>query len=172
MPVRYQLGSNIASFIRDVVPHVTALYFVLVDCTATYCAWDTYSEHPRIDTIFPPSLTELHVTFAYTSPPPSLLLDAPRGTFFPPPLPVELPKSCNFGGVRRLVVETTAKFYVEDVPQTVPADVKARLAFVRLTRTETWALTGADAVPIPDGDKLRFDRKRGFPTAHALRAKH
>ncbi|KAJ7659977.1 hypothetical protein B0H17DRAFT_1095639 [Mycena rosella] len=122
---------------------------------------------------FPLSLIELHVTFAYTSPPPTLLLDAPRGTFYPPPWPQEeMPKCCRFDGVRRLVVrdanadfvaslttacprlervESTAEFCVEDVPQGVSKDLKAKLVFVRLPRTATWPdLTSSDTGPIPE----------------------
>ncbi|KAJ7933031.1 hypothetical protein B0H13DRAFT_2307310 [Mycena leptocephala] len=105
------------------------------------------------------SIRILHVTFAYTSPPPRLLLDAPRGTFYPPPWPhAEMPRRCRFDGVRRLVVrdanadfvafltttcprlervESTAEFCLKDVPQSVSEDVRAKLAFVRLPRTTT-----------------------------------
>ncbi|KAJ7789186.1 hypothetical protein B0H13DRAFT_2394877 [Mycena leptocephala] len=111
--------------------------------------------------VFPFSLIELHVTFAYTSPLPRLLLDAPRGTVYPPPWPhAEMPRRCRFDGVRRLVVRdtnadfvaflltttcprlervgSTAEFCLKDVPQSVSEDVKAKLAFVRLPRTTTW----------------------------------
>ncbi|KAJ6541785.1 hypothetical protein B0H19DRAFT_1077578 [Mycena capillaripes] len=163
---------SIATVICDYVPNVTALHFVLVDCTATYGGWDTFVPIPFVMVeAFPPSLTELHVTFAYTSPPPALLLDAPRGTFFPPPSCMDLPRKCCFDGVRRLVVrdanadfvaflttacpqpervETTAQFSAEDVPPDVPADVKDRLVFVRLLRTVTWGITGSDTVPLPE----------------------
>ncbi|KAJ6476155.1 hypothetical protein C8R45DRAFT_1008997, partial [Mycena sanguinolenta] len=84
-------------------------------------------------TQYPESLTELHVTYAYTSPPPALLMDAPRGTFFPPPSTIDLPLR-------------------EDVPE-VPVEVRDRLEFVRLPRTVNWGLTGStDALPLPERD--------------------
>ncbi|KAJ6476150.1 hypothetical protein C8R45DRAFT_1102435 [Mycena sanguinolenta] len=67
-------------------PRITTLHFVLVDCTATYGAWDTAKPSfvdPFAIREYPKSLRELHVPFAYTSSPPSLLMDAPRGTFSP-----------------------------------------------------------------------------------------
>ncbi|KAJ7291532.1 hypothetical protein C8J57DRAFT_1705108 [Mycena rebaudengoi] len=169
----YAISSHmIATIIRDLTSRITALHFVLVDCTATYGAWETYESTPYLRTQhFPLSLTELHVTYAYTSPPPTLLLDAPRGTFFPPPFGWDMPRRCRFDGVRRLVVrnanadfvaflttacprlekvESTAEFRAEDVPQDVPADVKARLVFVRLPRATTRDLTGNDTMPMPE----------------------
>jgi len=170
---RYAIPSrSIATVIRGFIPRITALHFVLIDCTATYGAWDTSETIPYLMTMeYPLSLVELYVTFAYSSPPPALLLDAPRGTFFPPPFSGDLPTQCWFDGVRRLVVrdanadlvaflttacprlervESTAEFHAEDVPQDVPADVKARLVFVRLPRTVTWGLTGSDTMPMPE----------------------
>ncbi|KAJ6541466.1 hypothetical protein B0H19DRAFT_316018 [Mycena capillaripes] len=163
---------SIATVIRDYVPRVVALHFVLVDCTATYSGWDTsISRRFPMAVEYPLSLTELHVSFAYTSPPPALLLDAPRGTFFPPPSFSDLPAECRFDGVRRLVVqdanadfvaflttacprletvESTAQFSAADVPQRVPAHVKDRLVFVRLPRTATWGINGSDTMPFPD----------------------
>ncbi|KAJ6577900.1 hypothetical protein B0H19DRAFT_1370960 [Mycena capillaripes] len=137
---------SIATVIRDHIPRVKALHFVLVDCAAIYGRWNTFPD--LMPTEYPLSLTELHVTFAYTSPPPALLLDAPRGTFFPPPSRWDMPMDCCFGGVRRLfvwdantdfvaflttacprleTVASTADFCVEDVPPDVPADVRDRL---------------------------------------------
>ncbi|KAJ7681140.1 hypothetical protein B0H17DRAFT_72318 [Mycena rosella] len=164
---------SITPIIRNFTPWIRSLHFVLVDCTATFCNWDM--PPGIVPGLLPrecaPCLVELHVTFAYTSPPPTLLLDAPRGTFFPPPSRYDLPMHFRFRRVRRLVVreanadfvaflttacpmlesvESTAEFCVEDVLQNVPADVKARLVFVRLPRTATWGLTGTDTVPIPD----------------------
>ncbi|KAJ6577901.1 hypothetical protein B0H19DRAFT_1121747 [Mycena capillaripes] len=162
----------IATVIRDYVPLVTSLHFVVVDCTATYRGWNTFAPRQYVNALrYPLSLTELHVTFAYTSPPPVLLLDAPRGTFFPPPYDGELPMKCCFDGVRRLVVrdanadfvaflttacprletvESTAQFSAGDVPPDVPTDVKDRLVFVRLPRSATWGITGSDSLPLPD----------------------
>ncbi|KAJ6551782.1 hypothetical protein B0H19DRAFT_1378428 [Mycena capillaripes] len=163
---------SISTVIRDYLPSVTTLHFVLVDCTATYGGWDTFVKIPYVMAEgYPLSLTELHVSFAYTSPPLALLLDAPRGTFFPPPSDSDLPVQCCFHGVRRLVVRdanadfvaflttacprletvaSTAEFRAEDVPQDVPADVKDRLLFVRLLRTATWGITGSDTMPHPE----------------------
>ncbi|KAJ7613766.1 hypothetical protein DFH06DRAFT_1344522 [Mycena polygramma] len=162
-------SGHISIFIRRFTPHITALHFVLVDCNATYGAWETAESHPYfMTTEYPLSLTELHITFAYTSPPPALLLDAPRGTFFPPPFYRDMPMECCFDGIRRLVVwdanadfvafmttacprlervESTAAFRAEDVPENVPADVKARLVFMRLPRALSWGITGHDAKP-------------------------
>ncbi|KAJ7217296.1 hypothetical protein GGX14DRAFT_602870 [Mycena pura] len=131
-------STYVFSFAQDFTPRATSLHFVLIDCNATYGAWDTTHTH-FVTTEFPYSLRELHITFAYTSPPPTLLLDAPRGTFFPPSAPgwPNLPLQCWFGGVRKLViwdanadfvafmttacphlerVETTLDFRVEDLP--------------------------------------------------------
>ncbi|KAJ7602553.1 hypothetical protein DFH06DRAFT_1397259 [Mycena polygramma] len=166
-------SQGIAAVIRNFIPQITVLHFVLLDCTATYGAWDTTERFSYLWTEqYPLSLTELHVTFAYTSPPPPLLLDAPRGTFFPPPCGGEMPPGCSFDGIRKLVVrdanadfvaflttacpqleqvESTAEFRVEDVPPDVPAHVKDRLVFVRLPRTTAWGLTGHDTKPIPKG---------------------
>jgi hypothetical protein len=172
---RYAIPTqSIATVIHGFTPGITALHFVLIDCTATYGAWDTSATMPYLMIQeYPLSLTELHVAFAYTSPPPALLLDAPRGTFFPPLFRGDLPEWCCFDGVRRLVVhdanadfvaflttacplleqvESTAEFGAEDVPENVPADVRARLVFVRLARTAAWGLTGCggDTVPVPE----------------------
>ncbi|KAJ7752463.1 hypothetical protein DFH07DRAFT_825379 [Mycena maculata] len=163
----------IGFFIRDFTPRITVLHFVLIDCVATCRKWDmTPGILPFMGIIpFPLSLIELHVTFAYTSPPPTILLDAPRGTFYPPPSPFEeMPKNL-FDGVRRLVVrdanadfvaflttrcprlervESTAEFCVEDVPKGVSEDLKAKLVFVRLTRTTAWpGLAASYTGPMP-----------------------
>jgi hypothetical protein len=156
---------SLATVIRDFMPCITSLHFVLVDCTATYHCWDM--PLPPKFVAIDDYIVELHVTFAYTAPPPTLLLDAPRGTFFPSWI-FRMPPQFLFQGVRKLVVrdanadfvaylttacprlesvESTAEFCVEDVPQYVPADVKAGLVFVRLARTATWGLTGKDVVP-------------------------
>ncbi|KAJ7755167.1 hypothetical protein B0H16DRAFT_731028 [Mycena metata] len=96
---------RICQAISDFTPHISSLHFVLIDCTATYGGWDMYSLISSILPMwYPFSLTELHISFAYTSPHPALLLDAPRGTFFPPRSHSDLPRSCCFEGVRRLVI--------------------------------------------------------------------
>ncbi|KAJ6463330.1 hypothetical protein C8R45DRAFT_940303 [Mycena sanguinolenta] len=99
-------------------------------------------------------------------------MDAPRGTFFPPPSTLDLPLRCRFDGVRRLVVrdanadfvaflttacprlqkvESTAEFSRQDVPEKVPTAVTDRLVFVRLPCTVHWGLTGStDALPLPE----------------------
>ncbi|KAJ6492767.1 hypothetical protein C8R47DRAFT_1214076 [Mycena vitilis] len=79
---------RIAAVIREFIPQIATLHFVLLDCAATYGEWDTTELFPYNGNWgYPLSLTELHVTYVYTSPPPASLLDAPRGTFFPPPTP-------------------------------------------------------------------------------------
>ncbi|KAJ6476157.1 hypothetical protein C8R45DRAFT_1216886 [Mycena sanguinolenta] len=157
---------SISPFVVDYTPDITSLHFVLIDCTATYRPWDTQL---LVQPYF--LKQELHVTFAYTSPPPALLMDAPRGTFFPPPSRYDMPWECCFQGVQKLVVrdantdlvaflttacprlktiESTAEFSREDVPQDVPAAVQDSLEFVRLPRTVNWGLAGGtDALPLP-----------------------
>ncbi|KAJ7778408.1 hypothetical protein B0H16DRAFT_1503413 [Mycena metata] len=164
---------NFATVIRDLTPRITVLHFVLIDCAATYRPWDTSwnIEH------FPLSLTELHVSFVYTSPPPTLLLDAPRGTFYPPRnRSRDMPPSCHFDGVRRLVVrdanpdfvaflttscpllervESTAEFCAKDLPKGVPEELKDKLVCVCLPRTAAWpGVTGGDSGLIPEPLRL------------------
>jgi hypothetical protein len=167
---------SIATIIRDLTPGITVLHFVLIDCVATYRTWDTslgLIPSPMETMCFPLSLTELHITFAYTSPPPALLLDAPRRTFYPTPSPSdEMPRHCRFEGVRRLVVwdtnpdfvafltitcprlervESTAQFCAEDLPKFLYEELKDKVVFVRLPRTTAWpGLTDGDTRPIPD----------------------
>ncbi|KAF7333533.1 MFS general substrate transporter [Mycena venus] len=193
--LRYAIPSqSTTTVIRDFTPRITTLYFVLIDCTATYGAWDTFAVMPYLMTRkYPLSLIELHVTFAYTAPPPALLLEAPRGTFFPPSFGGDLPARCRFDGVRRLVlrdanadfvaflttacprlerVESTAEFRTEDVPQNMSSAVKARLMFVRLSRTVTWpGLTSGDTKPIPDPLPQTFGEWRHVPIPSSLPAK-
>ncbi|KAJ6510196.1 hypothetical protein C8R47DRAFT_786816 [Mycena vitilis] len=164
---------DIATVISGFTPHITSLHFVFIDCNATYRDWNSWK--PSLNQFetdgSPLSLVELHVTFAYTSPPPALLLDAPRGTFFPPSKPNDMPLRIGFQGVKTLVVwhanadfvaflsaacprletvKSTAKFGAEDVPATVGADVKARLIFVHLPHTTEWpGVTSGDTVPLP-----------------------
>ncbi|KAJ6466034.1 hypothetical protein C8R47DRAFT_42962 [Mycena vitilis] len=166
---RYTIPTqNIATVIRDFTPCITALHFVVIDCTATYGAWEMFSHHSDHTMEYPLSLVELHVTFAYTSPHPAILLDVPRGTFFVPPSARDMPLRCWFDGVRRLVVrdsnadfvaflttacprlervDSTAQFGASDVPPSVPANVTARLVFVRLPPTATWGRIGYDTDP-------------------------
>ncbi|KAJ6476225.1 hypothetical protein C8R45DRAFT_1102495 [Mycena sanguinolenta] len=111
---------------------------------------------------YPSFLVELHVTFAYTTPPPALLMDAPRSTFFPPPTRSDLPIWCRFDGVKKHVVRDANSDFVaflttacpqcrEDVPPKVPAYIRDRLVFVRLPRTVNWGFTGStDALPFPE----------------------
>ncbi|KAJ6507881.1 hypothetical protein C8R47DRAFT_1099863 [Mycena vitilis] len=161
---------EISLFVAEFIPRITALHFVFIDCNATYRDWDTLGQG-SISTPYPCSLVELHVTFAYTSPPPALLLDAPRHTFFPPPHSNDTPFLHGFGPIKRLVVreanadfvaflttacpslqivESTAEFGAEDVPDDVAAHLKARLVFMRLPRTTSWPGLTADTVPLPD----------------------
>ncbi|KAJ6476224.1 hypothetical protein C8R45DRAFT_1102494 [Mycena sanguinolenta] len=186
---RYALPSRtVATFIENYTPAITALHFVLIDCTATYCAWDTIKPplDPFATSEYPDSLVELHITFAYTSPPISRLINAPRGTFFPPPSILDIPFQCRFHEVQRLVVrdanadfvaflttvcpqlkkvESTAEFNREDVPEKVPADVRDRLVFVRIPRTVNWGLTGStDALPLPDPPAERSASRAVAPT--------
>ncbi|KAJ6476198.1 hypothetical protein C8R45DRAFT_1009188 [Mycena sanguinolenta] len=175
---RYAIPTRcIATFISKYTTRITTLHFVLVDCTATYSAWDTaepYLINPLSISGYPDCLIELHVTFAYTSAPPALLMNAPHGTFFPPPSLSDLPLQCRFDGVKRLVVrdanadfvaflttacprlktiESTAEFGREDVPEKVSAAVRERLTFMRLPRTVNWGLTGSlDALPLLQPD--------------------
>ncbi|KAJ7712036.1 hypothetical protein B0H16DRAFT_1744544 [Mycena metata] len=172
IPVR-----RIATVIRDLIPRTTTLHFMLIDCAATYGAWDMPPTSAFNGTRkFPLSLTELHISFAYTSPPPALLIDAPRSTFFPPLWSGDLPKMCRFAGVRRLVVreanadfvafmttacprlervESTAEFGAKDVPPGVPEYLTDRMEFMRLPRTTTYpGLAASDTIPIPSPEYM------------------
>ncbi|KAF7373422.1 hypothetical protein MSAN_00551800 [Mycena sanguinolenta] len=187
---RYALHSqSIATFISIYTPAITTLHFVLIDCTPAYRAWNTAKPplDPHAICEYPDSLVDLHVTFAYTSPPPAVLMDAPRGTFFPPPSDLDLPRWCRFDGVRRLVVrdanadfvaflttvcpqlkriESTTEFSREDVPEKVPATIRNRLVFVRIPRTVDWGLTGStDALPLRKRDPA-VERPAPAPSAH------
>ncbi|KAF7373403.1 hypothetical protein MSAN_00549900 [Mycena sanguinolenta] len=197
---KYAIPSkNIATFISMYTPAITTLHFVLIDCTATYRAWDMsypllplapFSGSPKT---YPAPLVELQVTFAYTTPPPALLMNAPRGTFFPPPSRLDLPWRCCFYGVQRLVVrdanadfvaflttvcprlqkvESTVEFSTEDVPGMVSAAVRDRLEFVRLSRTVDWGLTGStDALPLPKLDPPVEQSACAAPAPSALAGK-
>ncbi|KAJ6492774.1 ankyrin repeat-containing domain protein [Mycena vitilis] len=157
---------HISIFIRHFTPNITALHFILIDCTATYAAWNTAESLLYcMTTEYPLSLTELHSTFAYTSPPPALLLDARRGTFFPPP-------AGRVGRERGLYripdprlerVESTAAFSAEDVPEKVPAEVRARLVFTRLPRNlevVKLLLDAGDDIDANNGEALRTASKK------------
>ncbi|KAJ7762540.1 hypothetical protein B0H16DRAFT_516500 [Mycena metata] len=160
-----------ADVVNLFTPRITALHFVFIDCNATYRDWDAWAPVPYMtERKYPLSLVELHVTFVYTSPHPAVLLDAPRRTFFPPPRD-DMPRWYTFHGVKKLVVrdanadmvaflttacprvekiESTAEFRIEDVPETVPVDIKARLVFTRLPRTTVWpGMISGDTVPCP-----------------------
>ncbi|KAJ7630039.1 hypothetical protein DFH06DRAFT_1224718 [Mycena polygramma] len=184
------ISNNVlAEFIRMFTPHIAALHFVLIDCNTTYREWEAWeSLSGWRERKYPLSLVELQVAFVYTSPPPAFLLDAPRGTFFPPRISFDIPCWYTFHGVKKLVVrdanadfvaflttacprlekiESTAEFRIEDVPEEVPVDVKERLVFTRLPRTTVWpGVTGADTVPRPADwlDKMMDEirRRRGF----------
>ncbi|KAJ7762547.1 hypothetical protein B0H16DRAFT_1529179 [Mycena metata] len=139
-----------ATFIDDLTRRITALHFLFIDCNATYRDWESWEPIQVWVGNYPVSLVELHVSFAYTSPPPALLRDAPRGTFFPPRDHADTADFHSFDGVKKLVVwdanadfvafmttacprlervESTAEFSAEDVPEKVAANIKARLVF-------------------------------------------
>ncbi|KAJ7628357.1 hypothetical protein FB45DRAFT_1028453 [Roridomyces roridus] len=144
-----ELEEFVATFIRDYVPFITSLHFVLVDCTPVYYNWQMPTVTPYLQTDqYPPQLADLHTTFAYTTPPPAILRDAPRGTFFPPRSQSDLPPLHNFVGVRRLVcIESTAEFGAEDLPSHISQSDKMREQFVfrRLAPSVFWGLP----VPTP-----------------------
>ncbi|KAJ7762546.1 hypothetical protein B0H16DRAFT_516609 [Mycena metata] len=162
---------DLPAVIGAMTPRITALHFVFIDCNATCLDWNARGPLlPMRQTDYPLSLVELHVSFVYTSPPPAVLLDAPRGTFFPPP-DDRLPYWYGLYGVKKLIVrdantdliaflttacprvetiQSTAEFRAEDVPEVVPADIRAQLVFTRLPRTTVWpGVTGGDAIPRP-----------------------
>ncbi|KAJ7608430.1 hypothetical protein FB45DRAFT_877285 [Roridomyces roridus] len=98
---------EVATVIRDCIPNITSLHFVLVDCVPTsFWYWDMPDKlWPNLAAKYPDSLTDLYITFAYTSPPPPLLVDAARGTFFPPRRSSDLPRLFfKFNSIKRLVV--------------------------------------------------------------------
>ncbi|KAJ7762523.1 hypothetical protein B0H16DRAFT_516093 [Mycena metata] len=175
-------STRIATFIRDFVSRVTALEFVLIDCNATYGDWSTLMIDPKTTRKYPLSLIELRVAFAYTSPPPALLIDAPRSTFYPPRCQKDTPMDCWFDGVKKLVVrdanayfvaflttacpllervESTADFCKEDVP----VRMRGPLVFMRLPRTTAWpGVTGRDTIPRPDLEELWEAELQGLPS--------
>ncbi|KAJ7628429.1 hypothetical protein FB45DRAFT_867497 [Roridomyces roridus] len=156
--------SLIATIIRDYLPNITSLHFVLVDCPPTFWYWDMYTGFwlPCYNANdYPECLTTVHITFAYTTPPSPLLVGAPRGTFFPPRHPCDVPQLYRFTAVKRLVVreantdfiafltevcpeleciESTAEFGLEDLPPWVAKRFGDRMAFRRLVPTTAWGL--------------------------------
>ncbi|KAJ7654440.1 hypothetical protein DFH06DRAFT_1202438 [Mycena polygramma] len=181
---------DVATVITMFTPRITSLHFVFIDCNATYRDWNSWkrpSFEGRTVRNYPLSLVELHVTFAYTSPPDARILEAPRGTFFPPPEPGAMPLRCGFQGVKKLVVwdanadfvaflvtacprletvNSTVEFGAEDVPKIACADVKERLIFGRLSRTTVWpGVTGGDTIPVPDNWLEQRLAALGYPPA-------
>ncbi|KAJ7628365.1 hypothetical protein FB45DRAFT_36699 [Roridomyces roridus] len=111
----------VASFIRDYTPNITSLHFILVDCTPVFYHWEMpkVARYWRTDQ-YPETLTDLGITFAYTTPPPALLRDAPRGTFFPPRSPGDIPPLHNFAGVKRLVVRDVHADFIAFITTACP----------------------------------------------------
>ncbi|KAJ7608433.1 hypothetical protein FB45DRAFT_1067516, partial [Roridomyces roridus] len=159
---------ELVTVIRDFVPNITSLHFVLVDYLPTFWYWDRPDKLWPNDK-YPDTLTDLHITFAYNSPPPSLLTEAARGTFFPPRQFSDLSHGSGFDSIKKLVVreantdfvafftrlcprleciESTAPFGVEDLPLGVIND---SLVFRRLAPTTDWGITGSDVFvgPLP-----------------------
>ncbi|KAJ7184757.1 hypothetical protein C8R46DRAFT_1208935 [Mycena filopes] len=166
--LRFTLGlGSIATITSRIFPQITTLHFVLIDCNPTFGAWSTSSGTRK----FPLSLTDLHVTFAYTSPPPTSIHNARRGTFFPPPsLQFDLLYEFRFDTVRRLVVRDANADFVAflTTAYNVPDDVKNRLVFVRLLRTTNqWpGVTAADTKRPPRTfDELRARSPRWDPNS-------
>ncbi|KAJ7634480.1 hypothetical protein FB45DRAFT_1141463 [Roridomyces roridus] len=127
-----------ANVIDAFSPNITSIHFALVDCLPTF--W----------------------YLAYTSPPPPLLVGAPRGTFYPE---CDLPDIFIFTAVKRLVVreansdfvaffttvcpqleciESTAEFGAEYLPPEVASKVRDRMVFRLLTPTIEWGIKGKD----------------------------
>ncbi|KAJ7628367.1 hypothetical protein FB45DRAFT_918117 [Roridomyces roridus] len=157
----------VATFIRDYVPFITSLHFVLVDCTPVYYNWEMRFVTPYLrSNEYPWNLTDLYINFAYTTPPPALLRDAPPGTFYPPRSEDDIPPLHEFAGVRRLVVrdvhadfiaflatacplleciESTAELGPDYLPPGFSDERRERFAFRRLAPTMFWGLP----VPTP-----------------------
>ncbi|KAJ7608325.1 hypothetical protein FB45DRAFT_1039666 [Roridomyces roridus] len=183
---------KLKNVVLDWVPNVTALHFVLVDCLPTYWYWnvdndvhDDVLEIRRLWSLTPlkwDCITDLHFTFAYTSPPSPLLVSAPRGTFYPPrsesDLPMRFPK---LNDVKRLVVreanadfiaflatelprleciESTAAFGADDLPPEVAERVGDRMVFKQLEPTAEWDIVGSDLNVRPKEDSLPAPEKK------------
>ncbi|KAJ7603119.1 hypothetical protein FB45DRAFT_1045928 [Roridomyces roridus] len=116
---------KIRNVIVDWFPNITSLHFVLVDCVPTYWYWGMEYDVQTswFGEWYPDCLTDLHVTFAYTSPPPPLLAGAPRGTFFPPRCVSDLPDSDlpDFTAVKRLVVRDANADFVAFLTSCCPS---------------------------------------------------
>ncbi|KAJ7628308.1 hypothetical protein FB45DRAFT_1028406 [Roridomyces roridus] len=173
----------VASVIHDYVPNITSLHFVLVHCLPTLWYWkmNPFIAPLSIAKNYPRCLTDLHITFAYTSPPSPLLVGAPRGTFYPLRSPAHLPHLFKFTAVKRLLVreanadfvaffttvcpqleciESTAEFGVEGLPPDVTDDIRDRMVFRRLAPTTQWGIEGSD---IPGAWPLISSRRTGLP---------
>ncbi|KAJ7628385.1 hypothetical protein FB45DRAFT_918154 [Roridomyces roridus] len=159
----------IASTIHTFFPNIKSLHFVLVDCLPTLWYWDMdFLLSPSLAQYYPDCLTDLHITFAYTCPPPPLLVGAPRGTFYPLRSSYHMPHVLNFTAVERLVVreanadfvaffttvcprleciESTAEFGAEDLPPEVATKLGDRMVSRRLATTTEWGIKGSDIRP-------------------------
>ncbi|KAJ7622475.1 hypothetical protein FB45DRAFT_1061938 [Roridomyces roridus] len=149
----FRHSKSVAAFIQNYVPFITSLHFVLVDChNLPLWLLDSY----------PLQVTDVHVTCAYTTAPPSRIYQAPRPKIF-------LPDNCmhTFPGVRRLVVrdvhtdliavitamcpvleciESTEEFGAEDLPSNISDQRRENFVFRRLAPTTSWGL------PTPPSD--------------------
>ncbi|KAJ7608420.1 hypothetical protein FB45DRAFT_877277 [Roridomyces roridus] len=178
---------KIRTVINDWLPKITSLHFVLVDCLPTLWYWNMEPGFVAFfEREYPDCLVDLHITFAYTSPPPPLLLGIPRGTYFPPRLSWDLPHFFDFTTVKRLVVreatadfiafltikcpkleciESTAEFGVQDLPPEVAAKVGDRMVFRRIAPTAEWGITGSDILLTrPKEDPPPATKNRGKPS--------
>ncbi|KAJ7630224.1 hypothetical protein FB45DRAFT_1027457 [Roridomyces roridus] len=177
--------------IMDWLPNITSLHFLLVDCLPTYWFWDmeydinveldelkrqrNWSVLERLQRFNSDRITDVHFTFAYTSPPPPALISAP----FP-----------KFDVVKRLVVreanadfvaflatkfpqleciESTAAFGAQDLPPKVADRVGDRMVFRRLAPTTEWGITGSDLNVPPDRIGVRVAIRMSVPKMTLLR---